>query len=80
MEQRNRLEGRIIGTQLHNPDFAQLAEVYGAMGIKLASHDEVGDALKTALKADRPVVIEVPIPNLLPPFQISPPTTQGTPA
>ena len=80
MEQRNRLEGRIIGTQLHNPDFAQLAEVYGAMGIKLTSHDEVGDALKTALKADRPVVIEVPIPNLLPPFQISPPTTQGTPA
>ena len=80
MEQRNRLEGRIIGTQLHNPDFAQLAEVYGAMGIKLTSHEEVGDALKTALKADRPVVIEVPIPNLLPPFQISPPTTQGTPA
>ena len=80
MEQRNRLEGRIIGTQLHNPDFAQLAEVYGAMGIKLASHDDVGDALKTALKADRPVVIEVPIPNLLPPFQIPPPTTQGTPA
>lgn len=80
LEQRNRLEGRIIGTELHNPDFAQLAEVYGAMGIKLDSHEEVGDALKTALRADRPVVIEVPIPSMLPPFQIPPLTGQETPA
>ena len=77
IEQQNRLEGRVIGTRLHNPDFAQLAEVYGAMGIKLSSHQELGDALRTALKAQRPVVIEVPIPNLTPPFQIPPPTVEG---
>ena len=77
IEQQNRLEGRVIGTRLHNPDFAQLAEVYGAMGIKLSSHQELGDALRTALKAERPVVIEVPIPNLTPPFQIPPPTVEG---
>ena len=77
IEQQNRLEGRVIGTRLHNPDFAQLAEVYGAMGIKLSSHQELGDALRTALKAERPVVIEVPIPNLTPPFQIAPPTVEG---
>jgi len=77
IEQQNRLKGRVIGTRLHNPDFAQLAEVYGAMGIKLGSHQELGDALRTALKAERPVVIEVPIPNLTPPFQIPPPTVEG---
>ena len=77
IEQQNRLKGRVIGTRLHNPDFAQLAEVYGAMGIKLSNHQELGDALRTALKAERPVVIEVPIPNLTPPFQIPPPTVEG---
>jgi acetolactate synthase-1/2/3 large subunit len=80
LEQQNRLGGRIIGTRLHNPDFAQLAEVYGAMGIKLTSHEEVGDALRTALRAQRPVVIEVPIPSLLPPFQIPPPIAEGATA
>ncbi|MCH7606752.1 MAG: thiamine pyrophosphate-binding protein, partial [Chloroflexi bacterium] len=72
-DQQTRFSGRVIGTRLHNPDFAALAEVYGALGIKLSSHKELGDALKTGLRAQRPVVIEVPIPNLAPPFQIPPP-------
>ena len=71
-DQDHRYQGRVIGTQLNNPDFAQLAEVYGALGMKLASHQELGEALRNALKAERPVVIEVPIPNLRPPFQIPP--------
>ena len=71
-DQMHRYQGRSIGTELHNPDFAQLAELYGALGIKLASHQELGEALRTALRANRPAVIEIPIPNLRPPFQISP--------
>jgi acetolactate synthase-1/2/3 large subunit len=72
-DQDHRYQARVIGTQLNNPNFAQLAEVYGALGIKLSSHRELGEALGSALKAQRPVVIEVPIPNLRPPFQIPPP-------
>ena len=71
-DQMNRYQGRTIGTELHNPDFAQLAEVYGALGIKLSDHRELGEALRSALRADRPAVIEIPIPNLRPPFQIPP--------
>jgi acetolactate synthase-1/2/3 large subunit len=71
-DQQRRFGGRIIGTRLHNPDFARLAEAYGAVGVKLSSHEELGDALRSALRAQRPVVIEVPIPNLAPPFQIAP--------
>jgi len=71
-DQERRFGGRIIGTRLHNPDFARLAEAYGAVGVKLSSHEELGDALRSALRAQRPVVIEVPIPNLAPPFQIAP--------
>ena len=72
-DQQVRFGGRVIGTRLHNPDFAQLAEVYGALGIELAGHQELGDALRSALQAQRPVVIEVPLPDLAPPFQIPPP-------
>ncbi len=71
-EQENRFSGRVIGTRLHNPDFAKLAEVYGATGMKLSSHEELGDALHNALAVNGPVVIEIPIPNLRPPFQIPP--------
>lgn len=72
-DQQQRFGGRTIGTRLHNPDFAQLAEAYGALGMSLGSHQELGEALRSALSAQRPVVIEVPIPNLPPPFQLRPP-------
>ena len=71
-DQMNRYQGRAIGTELLNPDFAQLAEVYGALGIKLADRRELGPALRDALRAERPAVIEVPMPNLRPPFQTPP--------
>ena len=72
-DQETRFGGRVIGTRLHNPDFVKLAEAYGAQGVKLGSHKELGPALREALKAEAPVVIEVPLPNLTPPFQVSPP-------
>ena len=72
-DQENRFGGRVIGTRIHNPDYAKLAESYGAEGIKLSGHQDLRPALRDALKADGPVLIEVPIPNLVPPFQIPPP-------
>ena len=71
-DQMGRFGGRVIGTRLHNPDYAKLAEAYGAQGVKLSSHEELGPALRSALRAEEPVLIEVPVPNLVPPFQISP--------
>ena len=72
-DQESRFGGRVIGTRIHNPDFAKLAESYGAVGVKVPNHQELGPALRDALKANGPVLIEVPIPNLVPPFQIPPP-------
>ncbi|MBI4642032.1 MAG: thiamine pyrophosphate-binding protein [Candidatus Tectomicrobia bacterium] len=68
-DQRTRYQGRVVGTELHNPSFAQIAEVFGAKGIKVGP-ENVGRALQEALEANRPTVIEVPIPTLTPPFQI----------
>ena len=60
-QQKLEFEGRIIGTRLHNPDFARLAEDFGARGIKLSSHEELRDGLREALSETRPVVVEVPM-------------------
>ena len=71
-DQQTRFGGREYGTRFHNPDFARMAESFGAVGVKLGGPAELGDALRDALKADAPVVIEVPMPVLTPPFQITP--------
>ena len=71
-DQQTRYGGRVYGTRLRNPDFVRLAESFGAIGIRLSDAGEVGGALRSALGSDGPVVIEVPIPILDPPFQIPP--------
>jgi len=70
-DQQTNFQGRILGTELNNPDFAKLAELFGAKGLK-ANPEGLGSALRQALEAKQPFVIEVPIPTLVPPFQISP--------
>ena len=70
-DQQVNFQGRIFGTELNNPDFARLAELFGAKGLK-AEPEHLGKALAEALAAKKPTVIEVPIPTLIPPFQILP--------
>ena len=60
---------RFIGTDLNNPDFLKVAEAFGVQGMK-AEPDGIGDALRQALQADAPVLLEVELPNMMPPFQI----------
>jgi acetolactate synthase-1/2/3 large subunit len=67
-DQRERFGGREIGTVLQNPNFAKLAESFGADGMQLKHADDVGPALKEALGNSRTTVIEVPIPRLPSPF------------
>jgi len=62
--QRRQFGGRFVGNKLHNPDYVRFAEAFGAIGIRLSHHDELGNQLGAALKADRPVVIEIPVPQL----------------
>jgi acetolactate synthase-1/2/3 large subunit len=72
-DQRSRFHGRVVGTQLHNPNFMQVAEAFGAKGLR-AEPDQLANALQEAFEANRPTLIEVPIPTLVPPFQIPPRT------
>ncbi len=62
--QRRHFGGRHVGNKLHNPDYVKFAESFGAIGIRCKSHEELGEKLSSALNADRPVIIEVPVPQL----------------
>ena len=57
-----------IGTLLRNPDWVQLAEAFGAVGIATEGADDLVPALRDAFAADAPVVVSCPIPRLPNPF------------
>ncbi|MDO8632887.1 MAG: thiamine pyrophosphate-dependent enzyme, partial [Phycisphaerales bacterium] len=51
--------GRLVGTDLHNPDFAALANAYGARGYRIDSNDDIDRVLEPALAEPGPTLIEV---------------------
>ncbi len=67
-DQVNRFDGNVIGTRLHNPDFMKLADAYGASGIRVNGPEELAPALRRAIDADRPALIEVPVSMMPSPF------------
>ncbi|HEX4252697.1 MAG TPA: thiamine pyrophosphate-dependent enzyme [Pseudonocardia sp.] len=60
LDQQRLFDGRILGTTLVNPDFARLADSFGALGLTAHTPAELGQALDKALGAHRPAVIHVP--------------------
>jgi len=54
-------EDRYVGTNLANPDFAQLARDMGAEGYRVDAPDQVGDAVQAALRSGKPAVIDAVI-------------------
>jgi acetolactate synthase-1/2/3 large subunit len=59
--QQDHYGGRVIASELGNPDFVRLAESFGAVGLRAASPSELRAVLRRALKETGPVLIEVPI-------------------
>jgi acetolactate synthase-1/2/3 large subunit len=53
--------GRLIGTDLYNPDFCQFAEAFGARGIRVEDLSNFTTVLKDAISSAHPTVIEVPM-------------------
>ncbi len=56
-------------SEMDNPDFARVAEAYGAVGIKITGPSDIRPALEHALSVDRPVVMDFitdPGENVLP--------------
>ena len=59
MCQEREFPGRSIATDLVNPDFARLAEAYGALGLTAREPADVEPALRRALAHDGPALVEV---------------------
>jgi len=60
-EKKNQIDyygSRFVGTNLTNPDFAQLARVMGAEGYRVERADEVPEVVAAALRCGKPVVID----------------------
>lgn len=51
--------GRTIATSLTNPDFARLAESFGALGLTASTDEQVRPCLAKALDHDGPSVVEI---------------------
>jgi sulfoacetaldehyde acetyltransferase len=50
---------RFLGTNLENPDFAEIARAMGAEGITVDHADQVGDALRAAVDTNKPTVLNL---------------------
>jgi acetolactate synthase I/II/III large subunit len=71
MHQELNYPGRVIGTDLVNPDFAAYARAFGAHGETVTETAQFAEALERALAAGRPALLELQID----PEAINPRTT-----
>lgn len=68
--QKEELGGRLIASDLSNPDFVKLAESYGIEGVRTEDPDALRRALRAALERDRPALIEVAVGQMPSPWPI----------
>ncbi|MEU3275391.1 thiamine pyrophosphate-dependent enzyme [Saccharomonospora sp. NPDC006951] len=59
MHQERWYPGRVIGSELGNPDLVELARAFGAFGTRVAADAEFPAALEAALAVGRPAVVEI---------------------
>ena len=68
--QRQNFGGRLIASELRNPDFVKLAESFGAQGIRAEGPEALRAALRRGFAStDVPTLIEVPVGELPSPWE-----------
>jgi len=62
---------RFVGSNIEGPKFAEVAEAMGAIGMTVDKAEDVGPAVKKALEAKKPVVLDIMVDGtmLAPPFR-----------
>ncbi len=56
--------GRIIASDLHNPDFVKLADSFGAQGLRADSDAALRQAIRAGREVDVPTVIDIPVGDM----------------
>ncbi len=67
--QEEQFGGRLIANDLANPDFVKFADSFGAAGRRARNPDELGAALRLAIAAREPTLIEVPVGPMPSPWE-----------
>ena len=62
--------GKVIASELHNPDFAALARLFGANGARAATPAELTAEIRAAIKRPGPSVIEVTVGEMPDPWRL----------
>jgi acetolactate synthase-1/2/3 large subunit len=62
-DQRERFDGRIVASDLVNPDFIKLAESFGVGAARVTSSDHFRRALEKALAHGGPYLIDIEVPR-----------------
>ena len=65
-QQKEWFDGRLVCSDLHNPDFVKLAESFGAAGFKARDPESMRSAIHQAFKESGPSIIEVEIEEFFP--------------
>ena len=70
-------DGKVIASDLTNPDFVKLAESFGALGLRADGPEGLRAALKQAFEQRGPAIIEVPVGEFTEPWPfIRPPASR----
>src|SRR6202007_2791657 len=62
-DQRQRFDGRVVASDLVNPDFVKLAESFGVGAARVTPPDSFRPALEKALAQSGPYLIAVEVPK-----------------
>lgn len=60
-DQMNVFDGRVLGSELHNPDFVAMAHSFGMRAERAETPQALETAITEALEANVPALIEVPV-------------------
>jgi acetolactate synthase I/II/III large subunit len=69
--------GRVIASELRNPDFIRLAESFGVGAARAETPDALRDELNKAFSTSGASLIEVPIAKVPDPWGVSPPRAKA---
>ena len=61
MHQEREYPGRVIATQLHNPDFVAYARAFGGFGVKVEKTADFPAAYEAACKSGKPAIIQLKV-------------------
>jgi thiamine pyrophosphate-dependent acetolactate synthase large subunit-like protein len=61
---KHEFDGRVMATDLVNPDYVKLADAYGIAGERANSPEEMVNAITAAFARSGPTIIDVPIPRM----------------